>query len=257
MEKKVIPPAKITVSARTEIPYARFFKPGQKIFLRTLCANPALPKHFESLTTFLKDCSSGFFDLSLPYQIREGEELPFSADSEFELLSESMGLGLRLKGVFVRFLGRDLLRLQITGELQGFQNRFSPRLDLTVGLRYTRGLGTLRSFREQWEKNILILNRGANTSTLGNIPRSRINLSSGGIRFSLKPPVEAGSICLILLDVEIGKAPICTLAEVLWIGAVADERQPAGMRFINILETDQKRIEDIIRRGDGVAKGGS
>lgn len=255
MEKKTTPPAAVTASVRTEVPYARFFKPGQKIFLRTLCINPALPRHFESLTTFLKDCSSGFFDLSLPYQIREGEELPFSTDTEFELLSDSMGLGLRLKGVFVQFRGRDLLRVQITGELQAFQNRFSPRIDLTAGLRYTRGLGTLRSFREQWEKNVQILSRGANPSSLGNFPRTLINLSSGGIRFNMKPPVEAGSICLILLDIEIGKAPICTLAEVLWAGAVAEERQPAGMRFINILEMDQKRIEEAIRRGDGVAKG--
>jgi hypothetical protein len=243
-------------AVRTEVPYARFFKPGQKIFLRTLSANPALPRHFESLTSFLKDCSSAFFDLFLPYQVREGEELPFAAGTEFELRSESMGLGLRLKGIFVKAIARDLLRFEIVGDLQAFQNRLSARCDLTAGLRYTRGLGTLRTFREQWEKNIQILARGANPSTLGNFPRTRINLSSGGIRFSLKAPVEAGSLCLILLEFEPDKAPVCTLAEVLWTGAVAEDRQPAGMRFINILETDQKRIDDLVRRHAAEVKSG-
>ncbi|MFA5516429.1 MAG: PilZ domain-containing protein [Desulfuromonadales bacterium] len=254
MKNEPTPPAPASKgnSARTD--YARFFKPGQKIILRTTSAPDNRPKRLESLTAFLKENNSGFFDLSLPYKTREGEHLPFAPGHRFELVSEAMGLGLRLEGEFVQNQGRDIIRLAITGGLQAFQNRFTPRLDITVGLRYTRGLGTLRTFREQWEKNIEILGRSAGTSALSNFPRSRINLSSGGIRFNLKAPVEPGSLCLILLEIEKSTPPICTLAEVLWTGDPVEERQSAGMRFINVLETDQKRIEEIIRKGDAVVK---
>ncbi len=226
--------------------YSKFFKPGQKIFLRSQVSTGTLGGYYESLTTFLKEHSPGFFDLFLPYRTRQGEDLHFTPGMPFELLSEAMGLGLRLDGQFLQRQGQDVIRVAVTGELQAYQRRLNPRCDLAIGLRYTRGHGTLRTFREQWEKNILILSRG-NPADFGDFPRSRINLSSGGVRFNLKAPVEPGSLCLLLLQPEANTQPICTLAEVLWSGDAVDNRQTAGMRFINILEADKKRLEGIIR----------
>ncbi len=234
--------------------YGRFFKPGQKVFLRTSSTDDRPPKRLESLTAFLKEYSAGYIDLFLPYKVLEGEHLPFVPGQVFELTSGALGLGLRLRCEFAQDQGRDCIRLGIISDLQVFQNRFTPRIDMTAGLRYTRGLGPLRTFREQWEKNIQILSRTPMPANLSNFPRTRINLSSSGIRFTLKAPVETGSLCLILLEVEKTQTPICTLAEVLWAGEIAQDRQAAGMRFINILESDQRRIDEVVRLGDAVAE---
>ncbi|MBE0599415.1 MAG: PilZ domain-containing protein [Desulfuromonadales bacterium] len=227
--------------------YGRHFKPGQKIFLHALPPTGDPQGCFDSLTTYLKEIGPGWFDLSLPYQSKAGEDFPFATGMRFELRSESLGLGLRLTGQFVQHRGRDTIRLALDGDLRAYQNRQSPRLDTVAGVRYTRGHGSLRSFRDQWEKNIQIL-QGNSADQLGNFPRTPINLSNGGIRFSLRAPVEPGSLCLLLLELEPGTVPLCALTEVLWTGDVQEERQKAGMRFLTILETDRKRIDNFIRK---------
>lgn len=234
--------------------YGKHFKSGQKIFLRALVPTGRLEGCYESLTTYLKEFGTGWFDLFLPYRTLEGEEFPFSPGMPFELRSESLGLGVRLTGQFIQRQGRDVIRVALNGDLQAFQNRLNPRLDTEAGLRYTRGRGSLRSFRDQWEKNVQIL-QGSGASSLGSFPRTRVNLSTGGIRFRLRAPVDPGSLCLLLLELEPQTVPVCTLAEVLWVGEAADDRQNAGMRFLTILETDRKRIENLIRQNPTVESG--
>lgn len=225
--------------------YSRYYKSGQKIILRALA--PASPGRFESLTAYFQDNGPGYFDLLLPYGAQEEENYPFAPDMPFELLSDALGLGLKMTGRFQKMVRKDLLRVEINGDLQAFQRRNFRRLDLVVGLRYTKGKGTLRSFREQWEKNIQILQKGGDTAKLSRFPRTPVNLSAGGIRFAVKAPVQTADLCLLLLELETG-GPICTLAEVVWMEEKeVDGRQGAGMRFLNILESDQKRIEDTIR----------
>lgn len=225
--------------------YSRYYKTGQKIILRSL--DPAAQGRFESLTAYFHDGGAGHFDLLLPYGAQEEENYPFVSDMPFEILSDALGLGLKMTGRFQKMVRKDLLRVFVNDDLQAFQRRSHRRLDLVVGLRYTKGKGALRSFREQWEKNIQILQKGGDASKLSRFPRTPVNLSAGGIRFAVKAPVQAAELCLLLLELETG-GPICTLAEVVWTEEKeAEGRQKAGMRFLNILETDQKRIEDYIR----------
>jgi hypothetical protein len=56
---------------------------------------------------------------------------------------------------------------------------------------------------------------------------------------------------LILIYLSIGdkKGIICALAEAVWIGPPArDENMPQiGLRFLNIMEEDQERIDAVVK----------
>jgi len=231
--------------------YSRYYKPGQKILLRVL--EP--PGRFEVLTTYLHENGPDSFDLDLPYQAHGEEGYPFTPGMPFELMSDHLGLGLRLTGRFREPCGENRIRVEITGEPQVFQRRLHRRLDTTVGLRFTKGRGTLRSFRDQWQKNLSILDRTPDFSKLPPFPRTRVNLSAGGIRFDLAPPLAPADLCLVLLQLEPKSRPICALAEVVWlVDREGADRRAAGMQFIGILETDKKLIENLIKHAGDAAK---
>ncbi len=226
--------------------YLKYFKSGQKVLLAPPPGD-GLISRTESLTTYLQELGKGYFDLLLPYGGQEEESYPFATDMPFTLTSEAFGLGLKLSGRFAGHRNKDAIRVQIGDDLQVFQRRGSPRVNLQAGLRYTKGRGTLRTFRDQWEKNIRILHGGGDLSKLGVFPRRAINLGSGGVRFEMKGPVEVADLCLVLIDY--GQAPpICSLAEVAWTKQTeSPERISTGMRFVSLLDTDLKRLETLIR----------
>jgi len=226
--------------------YLKYFKSGQKILLATPPGDGAISRT-ETLTTYLQDLGKGHFDLLLPYGGHEEESYPFVADMPLTLTSEAYGLGLKLTCRFTSRRDKDVIRVQFGDDLQVFQRRGSPRVDLEAGLRYTKGRGTLRTFRDQWEKNIRILHGGGDLSKLGTFPRRSINLGNGGVRFDMKGPVEIADLCLVLIDYGQGP-PICSLAEVVWTKQTeSPERFSTGMRFVSLLDADLKRLENLIR----------
>lgn len=231
--------------------YARYFKPGQKILVRVAESTG----RFEALSATFQESDSGCFDLLLTSPTREEEGYPFAAGMPLELMSDHLGLGLRLTGRFQQHVADNRIRVELVSGLQVFQRRLHRRLDINVGLRYTKGRGTLRSFRQQWEKNLQILEQTQDFSKLPPFPRTHVNLSAGGIRFELAPPIEAGDLCLILLQLEPASRPICALNEVVWLNEPeGDHRRIAGMQFICILDADKKRIEALIRQAGDAAK---
>lgn len=224
--------------------YPKYFKNGQKILLRSLGADPG---YFEVLTVYYQDHGPGYFDVALPYRPQEGEEYPFTPGMSFELVSDALGMGLRISGALKEYFhDRQVLRITLTSDLQIFKRRIHRRLDTNIGLRYTRGQGTLRSFREQWQKNLAIL-ENSDPAKLPAFPSSRVNLSPGGIRFAVKPPVNLADLCLLLFQLEIGKKPICAVAEVVWMADQEVEgRRTVGMQFTNILESHRKELEHFV-----------
>lgn len=226
--------------------YLKYFKTGQKILLAAPPGDGAISRT-ETLTTYLQEMGKGHFDLLLPYGGHEEESYPFATDMSLSLTSEAFGLGLKLSCHFSGRRDKDVIRVQLGDDLQVFQRRGSPRVDLQAGVRYTKGRGTLRTFRDQWEKNIRILHSGGDLSKLGTFPRRAINLGSGGVRFDVKAPVEVADLCLVLIDY--GQAPpICSLAEVVWTKPTeSPERFSTGMRFVSLLDADLKRLENLIR----------
>ncbi|MEJ2699032.1 MAG: hypothetical protein P8Z70_05155 [Desulfuromonadales bacterium] len=166
------------------MPYSRYFKKGQKIILRALDPGTQTGR-FESLTVYLEALNRDFLDFTLPYRNRKEEQYPFVPGMPFEILSDSMGLGVSITGRFRERVGDQLIRMEANHDLQVFKRRLFGRSDLKIGLRFTRGQGSLRSFREQWEKNIRILEKNGNLSQLPAFPRCRVTLSASGIRFSV------------------------------------------------------------------------
>jgi len=225
--------------------YTKYFKPGQKILLRFTDS----PGRFEALTAIFQQSESGFFDLILAPQNGPEESYPFADGMPVTLMSDHLGLGLRVTGCYHKHLADNRIRVKATSDLQVFQRRLNRRLDTSVGLRYSKGRGTLRSFREQWEKNLKILDKTTDFSKLPPFPRAGVNLSVGGLRFELAPPVEVADHCLILLQPQPDTRPVCALTEVVWLKDTEKEhRRIVGMQFIGILDSDQKRIETLIQQ---------
>lgn len=232
------------------MPYSKYFKPGQKLLLRALAAGSE-QERFDALTGYLRSQDAEHLELDLPYRVKDGEGYPFQPGMAFELLGEALGLGVRLTGSFESERNSEQVRIRHNGDLQLIRRRTFRRRDATIGLRYTRGRGELLTFRTQWEKNTRILNQANGLGKLPPFPRCRVNLSGGGMRLALKGPVETADLLLLILEIPDGKAPVCTLGEVVWVGDESPEgRRQAGVQFINILEADRRRLDQFVVSGE-------
>ncbi len=231
------------------MPFSKYLKPDNKLLMRAIASGDG-PARFEALTVYLKSQGPDHLELALPYQTQEGESYPFTSEMTFELFADAMGVGIRLTASFQSAFSPNLIRVKHNRDLQLIRRRSFRRRDATVGLGYTKGRGALRTFREQWEKNVRILTSGRPLNKVLDFPRSRVNLSAGGIRLSIKAPVEIADLCLLLIDLHDSKTPICALGEVVWLaGEGTDGRHQAGLQFINILEEDRKRIDSFVVSG--------
>lgn len=226
--------------------YKKYFKPGQRVILKTL-PGASSSEVGETFTTFLVRCEQGLFELSLPIQ-QHPQKLLLDADTSFEVLSEAFGLGLRFVGQFFEYADHNILRLRADGNLTLFYRRHHLRADTQVGLLYTRSRGGLRETRAQWSKSIKILERPDEGSRLPPFNRCRVNLSAGGIRFPVKTPVEVADLFLVFLNIKDNEPPICILSEVVWVdNSEMDGARTAGIRFVDILDSDQKRIDRFVQ----------
>jgi len=225
--------------------YQRYFKKGQRLLLKALKTED--DGRTELLTVYMDGGGNGTFILALPYSENATEQYPFEEGKLFELSSEILGMGIRVSGTFLEKIDGKRIALQIKPDLQMFQRRGFPRLDCKLGIRFTRGHGALKALRSTWEKNIQVLHSPNAPLNLEGFTPCQVNISSGGIRFALRAPASPAELCLMLINLDDGLLPICTLAEIIWVQPEQDETiVVTGMRFINILANDQKRIEKYI-----------
>lgn len=226
--------------------YAKYFRPEQKVQIRLV--NPE-DGHLESLTLFFVNHAPKHFDLALPYKLREGEEFPFAPGMVMELTTESLGIGVRMSVAFIEYaVINEIIRVRCIDDLKVFQRRTQRRVDIVAGIRFTRGQGTLRTFRNQWLKNISILEKTP-ISALPPFPTLPLNLSSTGMRLAIKPPLNRADLFLVLIHLKPEEKPICALCEVVWVGSTpdADGLVPCGMQFIALTDIDRKRIENHVK----------
>ncbi|PLX91557.1 MAG: hypothetical protein C0621_10870 [Desulfuromonas sp.] len=226
--------------------YAKHFKTGQKLLLRPLAADE---DRFEALSAFYQDqVGENLAVFTLPYGTAQDERYPFAEKMPFEMYSDSLGLGIRVTGTFDTYLDGSDFRVTLNDDFQLFQRRLHGRKETAIGIKYTKGKGTLRSFRNQWEKNVTLLEKSPDPAKIPVFPMTPINLSQGGARCDLREPVEISDLCLLLLRLSESELPICALAEVVWRGGeVEGGRRTCGMQFLNILERDRKRIETYLK----------
>jgi len=225
----------------------RYFKPDQKVLLRRIdTGSPG--EQFEALTAFVSEVGSSSLDLEFPYRAEEEDIYPFERDQSFELRTLSLGMGLKFRVNFVDRRGRNRMRFACGPNFQAFQQRPGPRIDIRIGLRFSRGEGEIGALRRLWEKNTRLLRSGGKLTTLQDFRPCPVNLSSGGMRFTSTADMRIADVCLVLIHLEDDAGPICALAEVVWsTQEEGSQLITTGMQFLNILQDDRKRIEDFIR----------
>lgn len=225
----------------------KYFKEHQKVFIRALHEDSD-KERFDALTCYLIDQGSNLFDLSVPYGANPEESYPFDPEKKLEILSDSMGIGVRLTGRFEKYLQNGVIRINHNNDLQLIHRRVEERRTENLKLGYTKGSGKLRTFRKQWEKNIGILENLEDLSKLPRFPNVTVNISMTGVGFKIKTPIEIADLCLLFIDLDDGKPPVCTMTEVVWRGEDEDDgRCMAGFQFLNILEADRKRIKKFVK----------
>ncbi len=227
--------------------YQRYFKSGQQLLLKAL-HDTEQNNYTELMSVFVVSVEADSLVLSLPYGADAVNQYPFKEGLLFEITTEAMGLGVKTTGTFKKKIDGNQFSLQLNPDLQMFQRRISQRFDCKLGVRFSRAAKTLQTMREIWEKNIEVLHSPEAPIIFDGFKPCQINISSGGIRFSIKPPGNQGELCLVLVNLEDGKPPVCAIAEVVWVCMQDESAVTAGMRFINILSEDQQRIDDFIAK---------
>lgn len=225
--------------------YQRYFKTDQQLLL-TVQKDAENSARTELMSVLVVSLDEDSLIVSLPYGADAVEQYPFSEELSFEITTESMGLGIRATGRFEKKIDGNRFSIRLNSDLEMFQRRFSKRLDCQLGIRFSRAAKTLQTMREIWEKNLKVLYSPEAPLVFDGFKSYRVNISSGGMRFSIKPPADQGELCLVLINLEDGKPPVCAIAEVVWVYMQDESVVTAGMRFINILSEDQQRIDNFI-----------
>ncbi len=222
--------------------YQRYFKTGKLLLLKTLNGS----ERTELMTASVISMEVDKLVLSLAYDEGATQQYPFCEGLSFEITTEAMGLGVRTTGLFGKKLDGDQFTVKLNPDLQMFQRRITQRFDCQLGIRFSRAARTLKTMREVWEKNLKVLYSPEAPLVYEGFKTCKVNISSGGVRFSIKPPADQGELCLILIDLKDGHPPVCAIAEIVWACLQDESAIMTGMRFINILSEDQQRIDTFI-----------
>ncbi len=224
--------------------FQRYFKSGQQLLLKA--TNQKDAGRTELISVLVSTLSNDRLVVSLPYGADAVDQYPFEDISNFEITTEAFGLGIKAEGTFEKRLGGNRFSLKLSPDLQMFQRRISQRYDCNLGIRFSRAAKTLKTMREIWEKNLEVINKPEAPVLFEGFQKVPVNISAGGIRLTIKPPANQGELCLILINLNDGKPPVCTIAEVIWTCSPDENIMTAGMRFTSILASDQQRIDAFI-----------
>ncbi len=226
--------------------YSKYFSNGQKVFLKRVFAEEER-EAIDSITTYAMRGSADHLDLSLPYGSDAATAYPFEEGMMFELLTDHNGMGLNLRASFQERTSQKDIRLKYEGNLQFISRRMYRRVDVNAWVGIERTGQGLAEMRAKWQEMLAKLKAGVSAADLTEFVKYPINLAGGGLRLPINEPSEPADLLLLFLSIGDKQGIICGLAEVVWAGCADDQgRIPTGMRFINILERDQSRIDAVV-----------
>jgi len=226
--------------------YSKYFQKAQKVFIKRVFTDEDRTA-LDTVTGYVTRSAGMHLELSLPYGCDAAEAYPFEEGMLFEVLTDSKGMGLRLTAVFVERTSGSDIRLQFEGNLEFISRRVYRRVDVTAWVGFMRSNGNLATMRRAWEENLAKIEAGVSAAELTEFQKYPINLAGGGMRMPLQPPVQPSELLLLFLSIGDKQGIICALSEAIWIGpAQEDGTQPIGLRFLNILEKDQARIDTVV-----------
>lgn len=229
------------------MPYGKYFTKGQKVFIKRI-HNAEERAYLDTITGYAMRSQPRQLDLALPYGCDAADYYPFEAGMKFEVLTDHKGMGLRLEASFVERVSSQYVRLQFEGNLEFISRRIYHRVDVNAWAGIRRGEGNLSEMRQLWDEHHKKIKSGVSAAELTEFKKNLVNLAGGGMCLPLQGPVEMAELILIYLSIGDKKGIICTLAEAVWIGQEQDDgRQQTGLRFLNILEEDQDRIDIVVK----------
>ncbi len=226
--------------------YSKYFSKGQKVFLKRDYAEEKR-EALDSITAYATGGEREFLDLSLPYGSDAADVYPFEEGMMFELATDFNGMGLRLRASFVSKTGNKDIRLRFEENLEFISRRIYRRLDVNAWVGIERPAEGLAQMREAWQDCLQKIEAGVSAAELTQFKKYPVNLAGGGIRLPLQKMYNTPDLLLFFLSIGDKQGIICTLAEVVWTGKADQEGTvPTGMRFLNILERDQARIDAVV-----------
>jgi c-di-GMP-binding flagellar brake protein YcgR len=227
--------------------YGKYFTKGQKVFIKRVFTNEERTA-LDTITGYAMHSQPMQLDLALPYGSDAADSYPFEPGMKFEVLTDHRGMGLRLIASFVERISSQDVRLRFEGNLEFISRRIYRRVDVNAWAGIQREKGNLAAMRGLWDEHLNKIKSGVSAAELTEFKKNRVNLSGGGMRLPLRSPVETAELVLIYLSLGDKKGIICALAEAIWIGPVQDDdMQQIGLRFLNILEEDQNRIDMVVK----------
>jgi c-di-GMP-binding flagellar brake protein YcgR len=228
--------------------FGKYFKKGQKVFLKRLYSNEE-PPAVDTITGYAMHSQPMQIDLALPYGSDAADSYPFEPGMKFEVMTDSRGMGLRLTAAFVEKLSRQDIRLEFEGKLEFISRRSYQRVDVNAWVGMKRSEGNLAEMTQLWREHMQQIKSGVSADEFTEFDKYLVNLAGGGMRLPLQPPVNMAELILIYVSIGDKKGIICGLAEVIWIGEEqSNGRQLAGLRFLKILEEDQDRLDAVVNR---------
>lgn len=227
--------------------YGKYFNKGQKVFIKRIFTDEERTA-LDTITGYAMRSQPMQLDLALPYGCDAADSYPFEPGMQFEILTDHMGMGMRLVASFVERISSQDIRLQFEGNLEFISRRIYRRVDVNAWVGTKRSKGNLAEMRTLWEEHLNKIKSGVSAAELTEFKKHLINLAGGGIRLPLQAPVEQSELVLVYLSIGDKKGIICALAEAVWIGPVeANDTQQIGLRFLNVLEADQARIDTVVK----------
>lgn len=227
--------------------YGKYFNKGQKVFIKRIFTDEERTA-LDTITGYAMHSKPMQLDLALPYGCDAADSYPFEEGMQFEILTDHMGMGMRLVASFVERISSQDIRLQFEGNLEFISRRIFRRVDVNAWVGIKRSKGNLAEMRSLWEEHLQKIKSGVSAAELTEFKKHLINLAGGGIRLPLQAPVEQSELVLVYLSIGDKKGIICALAEAVWIGPVeANDIQQIGLRFLNVLEEDQARIDVVVK----------
>ncbi|MBW2690266.1 MAG: PilZ domain-containing protein [Deltaproteobacteria bacterium] len=228
--------------------YGKYFNKGQKVFIKRIFTDEERTA-LDTITGYAMCSQPMQLDLALPYGCDAADSYPFEPDMRFEVLTDHKGMGLRLEASFVERISSQDIRLQFEANLEFISRRIYRRVDVNAWAGIHRSKGNLAEMRQLWDEHLKKIKSGVSAAELTDFKKNLVNLAGGGMRLPLQAPVEMAELVLVYLSIGDKKGIICALAETVWVGQEQDDGlQQIGLRFLNIMEEDQDRIDVVVKQ---------
>ncbi|MFH1026724.1 MAG: PilZ domain-containing protein [Pseudomonadota bacterium] len=169
----------------------------------------------------------------------------------YKLTTEALGSGIQVLADLTGITGGNILQFRMHGALEMFQRRSVPRVELSSRIFQRCGNFPLSSYKKEWKR--IMAHMGSSGLPPGLVLQETIvSLSAGGIGLTVAASNRPTPLSMFFVAPDEG-LPICALAETVW-----EDRQPevlrCGFRFIQILKSDQERINRLV--GESLQKNG-